>query len=429
MQDTAAFRPVVLGGDIGAYSLARHFHENHGVRPVVVSTASTGLMGRSRILRHVAEPRIEDPDVLVSLLGELLPDDGVPGLVIASADRLVSLLVGVRDRLGAHVTAPYVQQPLLRRMTDKASFSELCAELDVPHPRTVVVDLSQPVDPAQPVDVDTSALTFPVFAKAASTVAYHAVSFPGKSKGFVVATREDLLDLLRRVREAGYRDSFLVQDLIPGDDSGMRILTSYADASSVVRYSSFGHVLLEEHAPSAIGNPAAILTDTDEESVEHARRMLAHVGWTGWANFDLKHDPRTGRTVFFELNPRLGRSNFYVAAGQVDPVGPYVREHVLGLEPFAPGGRTQAVPGHLFTVLPRALLLRYVTDEGLRGRVRDAYRSGQVHNPLWYGPERDPRRLAYLAASHANQVRKFTRYYPVGQARSRVVQATGSTGG
>ncbi|WP_380169468.1 hypothetical protein [Jannaschia sp. R86511] len=413
MQHTARFRPVVLGGDIGAYSLARHFHENHGVRPAVVSTASTGLMGRSRIMRHVVEPRLEDPDVLVALLGELLPDDGVPGLVIASADRLVSLLVGVRDRLGGHVTVPYVGQDLLRRMTDKAAFSRLCAELDVPHPATLVVDLAE--GPA----VDVAGLTFPVFAKAASTVAYHAVSFPGKSKGFVVPSEQDLRDLLRRVHDAGYRDTFLVQDLVPGDDSGMRILTSYADASSRVLYSSFGQVLLEEHAPSAIGNPAAILTETDDVSVEHARRMLEHVGWTGWANFDLKHDPRTGRTVFFELNPRLGRSNFYVAAGQVDPVGPYVREHVLGQQPFAPGGRTQAVPGHLFTVLPRPLLLRYLQEEPLRERVRAAYRAGRVHNPLWYSAERDPRRLAYLAASHANQVRKFTRYYPLEQARAR----------
>lgn len=422
MQHMAAFRPVVLGGDIGAYSLARHFHENHGVRPAVVSTASTGLMGRSQVLHHVVEPRMEDPDVLVALLRDLLPADGVPGLVVASADRLVSLLVDVRDRLGDHVAVPYVQRPLLQRMTDKASFSRLCAELDVPHPTTLVVDL------AEPVDVDTSSLVFPVFAKAARTVAYHQVSFAGKSKGFVVATREDLLGLLGRVRDAGYRDAFLVQDLIPGDDSGMRILTSYADATSRVRHSSFGHVLLEEHAPSAIGNPAAILTDHDEVSVEHARRMLAHVGWTGWANFDLKHDPRTGRTVFFELNPRLGRSNFYVAAGQVDPVGPYVREHVLGLPPFPPGTPAQAVPGHLFTVLPRRLLLRYLPDPVLRGRVQAAYRSRQVHNPLWYAAERDPRRLAYLAASHTNQVRKFTRHYPVGQARSRVVQAAGTAG-
>lgn len=420
MDETAvAFRPVVLGGDIGAYSLARHFHENHGVRAVVVSSASTGLMGRSRILHHVVEPRLEHPDVLVGLLSELVPDDGVPALVVASADRLVAALVEVRDRLGGHVSVPYVGAGLLGRLTDKASFSRLCDELSVPHPATVVVDV--PTDHAP----DTSALRFPVFAKAASTVAYHHVAFEGKRKGFVVGSRDDLLALLARVRGSGYQGAFVVQDLIPGDDSGMRILTSYADASGRVRYSSFGHVLLEEHAPSSIGNPAAILTDEHEESVEHARRLLEHVGWTGWANFDLKLDPRTGRIVFFELNPRLGRSNFYVAAGGIDPVGPYVREHVLGLDAFEPGSPTQAVPDQLFTVLPRRLLLRYVHDDALRERVAEAYRAGHVNNPLWYTAERDPRRLAYLVASHANQVRKFARHYPVADARARALEPTG----
>jgi D-aspartate ligase len=275
--------------------------------------------------------------------------------------------------------------------------------------------------------LDTSSLTFPVFAKAASTVAYATVSFEGKSKGFVVADRAQLHELLARVRRAGYTASFLVQELVAGDDSGMRILTCYSDRDARVRYASFGHVLLEEHAPSAIGNPAAILTDHDDAVVAEATRLLEHVGWTGWANFDLKLDPRTGRTVFFELNPRLGRSNFYVAAGQTDPVGPYVREHLRGEDPFPPGSPTHAEPGHLFTVLPRPLLMRYL-GEDLRARVRSAYREGKVHNPLWYAAERDPRRLAYLVASHANQYRKFARYYPVEQARARVVQPAGRLG-
>lgn len=412
------FRAVVLGGDIGAYSLARHFHANHGVTPVVVSGAATGLMARSQIMRHVAETRLDDPEVLLARLHELAPDDGVPTLVLASADRLVAALVAVADRLPAHVHAPYVGPDLLRRLTDKASFSRLCEELDIPHPRTVVVDCSTGADP------DTSALTFPVFAKAASTVAYHSVSFEGKSKGFVVPDRPQLLDLLRRVRGAGYRESFLVQDLIPGDDSGMRILTSYADRHSRVRAHAFGHVLLEEHAPTAIGNPAAILTDVDEAAADHARRLLEHVGWTGWANFDLKHDPRTGRTVFFELNPRLGRSNFYLAAGQLDPVAPYVNEHVLGRDAVGPDDRTDAEPGHLFTVLPRGLLMRYLVEDDLRARVREAYHRGRVHDPLWYAAERDPRRIAYLVASHANQYRKFGRHYPVEQARARALEAS-----
>ena len=413
-------RAVVLGGDIGAYSLARHFHENHGVPATVVSTTLSGLMARSQVFSHVLEPRMAEPDVLVEVLHRVAPDDGTPTVVLASADRLVSLLVRVRDRLGPHLTVPYVERSLLERLTDKASFSRLCEELGIPHPRTVVVDCASREDPG------TEGLTFPVFAKAASTVAYAQVRFPGKSKGFVVGSRADLLDLLARVRGSGYREAFIVQDLVPGDDSGMRILTSYADRSSRVRYSSFGQVLLEEHAPSAIGNPAAILTDHDEVSVEHARRLLEHVGWTGWANFDLKLDPRDGRSVFFELNPRLGRSNYYLAAGQVDPVGPYVREHLHGLDPFPPGSPDRAVPDHLFTVLPRGLLMRYLPPGPLRDRVRRAYRQGHVHNPLWYAAERDPRRLAYLAASHANQYRKFARHYPVAAARSRAAAATAS---
>ena len=126
--------------------------------------------------------------------------DASAGGFAASADRLVWLLVQVRDRLPAHLTVPYVARPLLERMTDKASFSQVCEELGVPHPRTVVVDCAVEQDP------DTSGLTFPVFAKAASTVEYAKVSFPGKSKGFVVASRADLPvdEITRRAASAAF---------------------------------------------------------------------------------------------------------------------------------------------------------------------------------------------------------------------------------
>ena len=374
------FRPVVLGGDIGAYSLARHFHENHGVRAASSRTTSTGLMGRSQILRHVIEPRMERARRRSSTVLHRL-----------AARRRHARSRGAGQRRPARgrcsstsatgwaptSPSPTCRRPLLRRLTDKASFSRLCEELDVPHPRTVVVDLAPADDP------DTSALDVPRVRQGGEHGGLPAVSFPGKSKGFVVRTsRATCSTCSAGCGAPGYRARFLVQDLVPGDDSGMRILTSYADRSSRVRYSSFGHVLLEEHAPTAIGNPAAILTAHDETSVEHARRLLEHVGWTGWANFDLKLDPRTGRTVFFELNPRLGRSNFYVAAGQLDPVGPVRARAPPGPRPLpARVARTQAVPDHLFTVLPRGLLLRYLPDRALRERVRARLPRGSRPQP------------------------------------------------
>ncbi|WP_046528281.1 carboxylate--amine ligase [Cellulomonas sp. FA1] len=407
----ARLQPVILGGDVGAYSLARTFHEAYGVRSVVVSTVSTGLVRHSRILENVVEPGIDDGPTVVRRLRDVAARFADRHLVLlGSADWLVRTIVENRAELEDLYTIPYVDVATLDRVTDKVLFGELCAELGIDHPATVVHDVQGGGTP------DTSGLRFPVIAKAADTAAYHLVEFPGKKKVFTVDTPAELAELLGRVQASGYQGSFVVQDLIPGDDSGMRILTCYSDASGKVRFSAFGHVLLEEHTPGALGNPAGIITGHDEQIVAQATRLLEHLGWTGYANFDLKHDPRDGRTVFFELNPRLGRSNFYITAGGRNTAELYVREHVQGLDPLPDGAVDHLTEPHLYTVLPRWLLRRYVADPALRARTRALGRARRVTNPLWYRAETDPRRLAYLAVAQANQVRKYRRYYPTGDA-------------
>lgn len=404
-------QPVVLGGDVGAYSLARTFHEAYGVRSVVVSSVSTGLVRHSRILENVVEPGIDDGPTVVARLRAIaarFPD--TERILLGSADWLVRTIVENRAQLEDLYTIPYVDVETLDRVTDKVLFGELCAELGIDHPATVVHDVPQGGTP------DTSGLRFPVIAKAADTAAYHLVEFPGKKKVFTVDTPAELADLLARVQASGYQGRFVVQDLIPGDDSGMRILTCYCDADGKVRFSAFGHVLLEEHTPGALGNPAGIVTGHDERIVAQAVRLLEHLGWRGYANFDLKYDPRDGRTVFFELNPRLGRSNFYITAGGRNTAELYVREHLQGLDPLPDGAADHLTEPHLYTVLPRWLLRRYVADRALRARTRALGRARRVTNPLWYRAETDPRRLAYLAVAQANQVRKYRRHYPRGAA-------------
>lgn len=414
-------QPVVLGGDIGAYSLARAFHQAYGVRSVVLSSAATGPVRHSRILDNVVAPGMDDDATAVATLRRVAgAHAGARLLLLGSADRAVRTIVENRAQLEDLYAVPYVDRQKLDLLTDKESFGRLCAELGIASPRTVVHDVAAGREP------DTSGLTFPVIAKAASTTEYARVSFPGKQKVFTVGSRTELADLMETLRRAGYRGTFLVQDLIPGDDSGMRILTCYSDRGGRVRFSAFGRVLLEEHTPGARGNPAGIITARDEQVVEQARRLLEHVGWTGYANFDLKHDPRDGRTVFFELNPRLGRSNFYVTAGGQNPVELYVREYLDGTDPVPPGAPTenpQDDDEHLYTVLPHRLLLRYVADPALREHVRSLMRSGRVSNPLLYRADRDPRRLAYVGAALVNQYRKYREHYPVPEPRGEAAGA------
>ncbi|MGP5672393.1 carboxylate--amine ligase [Brachybacterium alimentarium] len=423
------FLPVVVGGDIGAYSLARAFHEAYGLRTVVVSRLAGWVVGTSALIDNV---RCEDPfdaaklaPVLQSIAEE---HPGLPLVLLGSADSTVKAIIEVRDEIGLdeRYIAPYVSHDTFVAATEKQNFTRLCQGLGVDHPGTVVVDLAQEV----PDDLEIP-FEFPVIAKPAEVSDWKRVQFPGQSKVHTVPSREELLELLRTIRESGYRSSIIVQDRIPGDDQYMRILTVYCDADSRVRFGSWGRTLLEEHAPGAIGNPAAIITGVDREMVDQAQRLCAELGWTGYANFDLKYDRRDGRTKFFELNPRLGRSNYYITAGGHNPVTWYVDEHLRNALPTeGPGsgigedGIIQDQPEVLYTVVPTALVRRYTTQPEARAQLRRVLKARRVRNPLHYPEaETQPKRRGYALAAAANFVLKFQRHYrPEGGDRlSRLV--------
>lgn len=413
-----SFQPVIVGGDIGAYSLARAFHEAYGLTSIVVSRLLGWQISRSSIITNVQCPDPLDPVQLAPVLARIQADVSAqrPGtrlLLLGSADATVKSIIRVRDELRAldqDWVVPYVGLEAFEAGTEKQNFTRLCQEAGVDHPGTLVVDLDDAPEPGMQVP-----FAFPVIAKPADVSAWKQVQFEGQSKVHTVASAADLDALLARIYEAGYRKSIIVQDMIPGDDQNMRILTAYCDADSRIRFASWGHTLLEEHSPGAIGNPAAIVTSVNPEAVAQAQELVSRLGWTGYANFDLKYDPRTGKTVFFELNPRLGRSNYYVTAGGHNPVTYYVREHITG-ELGEAGEVVQDQPEVLYSVVPTRLVRHYTTNPDAKALLNRALKNAPVANPLHYpAVEKDLKRRAYFAAAMANYVRKFRRYYAPSQ--------------
>ena len=215
----------------------------------------------------------------------------------------------------------------------------------------------------------------------------------GKQKVFFLRDAAELQSTLAAVQASRYEGKFLIQEMIPGDDTSMRILTTYSDRNGKVRFASFGQTLLEDMRPMGVGNPLAIVSRTDEAIVAEAARLLEAVGYTGFANFDIKVDPRDGSHRFFEINTRLGRSNYYVTAAG-DNVARWLMDDLVLGRPL-PEGLTVARSESLYTVAPKATLLSYIRDDALRREVRGLYALGRDADPLDYPAEKSLRRRLY----------------------------------
>jgi D-aspartate ligase len=404
--------PIVLGGDSGAYSLARAFHEEYGVRSTVVSTVSTRNVRYSKILTNVVEPALDDPEVMVRTIREIAARSDAPVMVVTCTDWYVRALAEHRAKIEDVAVVPYTRVDLLDRVMDKQRFSELCVQLGVPHPRTVVRHGGD--------EVGELGLTFPIIAKPGDNTAWHHTTFRGKRKVHELADAAELGWLLRAAGEAGYRGTFIVQEMVPGSDAQMRIMTTFSDERGYVKTGVGGHVLVEEHTPGTLGNPAAIVTGSLPQIESDARRLVEHLGWTGFANFDIKVDPRDGKGYFFELNPRTGRSNYYMTASGVNPAKLWVGEHLQG------GNKPIPIRSSvLYRIIPGPLLRRYVRaadDPDVAQRLKSVRR---VVHPLRYGRDRSLRRNVWVRASELKQYRKFKQFYPVSTARALTVRSGG----
>ncbi|RCS65206.1 carboxylate--amine ligase [Brachybacterium sp. JB7] len=397
---------VLLGTGLGVYTLARAFHEEYGVVATVVTKVGVEPMRRSVTcdMRELGGDASDEDLItaLVDLAGER--QGGRPQLLLANADSLIQLMSDHRERLAPHFVMPILEADTLEQLSDKAEFARLCTEHGVATPRTEVIDLSAPRGEGW--EPPRTEIPFPLVMKAARTADMAGVRFAGKKKVWFLSEPAELEELVRAIADAGYTGRLIVQELIPGDDTAEGSLTAYTDAAGRVTLLCSARVLLGEHTPDALGRPAAMITTEFGDALPQARALLEATGYRGFANFDVKRDPRDGIWKFFEVNPRIGRNNFYVTSAGAN-VSRFVVADAIEHREIEPVTRVDEI---LYSLVPMPLLMRYVRDPEMRRWVRTVARRG-VRNPWTYGPD-GGWALRYARIVGLNHVRKFLRYYP-----------------
>ena len=370
------FQPLLFGGDINVYSVARAFHEAYGVKSIAYGKYPSFPCHGSAILDYRTCLDNESADAFrrnVRQVAGEFPDKKV-------------LLLGCID--GA----------LLDTLINKEKFYQLCDRYGIDHPATFIYDKSMGHDFTLPFGP-------PYIAKPADSVAYWATGVHELAKVYICQSWEELLAALDQVYAAGYPDHMVLQEFIPGDDTYMRVLTNYSDRNGKVKLMCLGHVLLEEHSPHGIGNHAVILTNYNQELCEKIRGMLEDLHFTGFSNFDIKFDQRDGKFKAFEINCRQGRSNYYVTGAGHNIARLVVEDRVEGKDlPFVITRNRS-----LWRMVPKKVAFGF-TPKRYHQEMKSLIRAGADHHSLEYAGDASLKRTLRVWKNHLGNIKRFEQY-------------------
>ncbi|GAB3488767.1 hypothetical protein GCM10027572_10030 [Flexivirga lutea] len=386
--------PVILDFTLSGYALARAFHERYGLTSVAVVPFTTGAIADSSIIHDIREVGVEgvhDYDLLLREIRKLAAEN--PELTViplTNHDGIVQALSAKRTTLGKNVVVPHESPEMLRRVSDKNDFHELCAAAGVPTPRTVVLDFADGRPAATDVD-----LPWPLIVKPADSGHFAALRMPGKKKLYQVADQRQLDELLDQLHAAGYDGRLLAQEFIPGTD--LLSVTLYRARDGRITLARASEVLMQDPRPAYLGIPDVQIVAPVGDAIELGTKILDEADYHGFANLDAIRDPRDGRVVFFEINPRYGRNCYYATAS-----GANVAEQLVAdLIDEKPVSAPELEGELLYTTLPVKFVEQTLGGAAAQ-RVRRIAAAGRVADPLQYAGERNPKHRVYarLAALH-----------------------------
>lgn len=403
MSDNAII-PVLLGADLNCYSVARAFHEAYGVKSYAFGRYTLGATKYSKIIDFtVVEDLCDDRVMLDTLIHFAKAHPDGHRILVGCTDAYADLIIENQSTLREYYFCPCPDKKTAEKLISKDLFYRMCEKYGIDYPDTVVIENQEQQD-----KLASLPFSYPVIIKPASSICYWQHPFEGMKKVYRAQTQKEAEKIVSTIFSSGYDSSIIVQDLIPGDDSGMFVLTCYSDRNAKVKMMCMGHVLLEEHTPKGIGNHVAIVTEYHESVMEKMKNFLEDIGYRGFSNFDIKFDPRDGKFKAFEINLRQGRSNYYVTHS-----GANLARFLVGDSSGSLPGTPELIKNSSFWyTVPKKIIYSYIKDESMQKTVRSLVKSGKSGSSLWYRPDLlvNPMRLAYVVIHHLRYFKKYKKY-------------------
>ena len=187
--ENVKFKPVVLGIDVGAYSIARTFYEFYGVKTIVVGKYTYWMTSYSKITEALIVNDMTE-ERLIDFLVELSKEyEDTKLLLFGCSEDYVDIIVRNKEVLDKYFVVPTVDEKTLERVVQKENFYEVCEKVGINYPKTIILNKDNFKE-------EEIKFNYPIVAKASNKAIYQRISFEGKMKVFIFNNHEELVNML-----------------------------------------------------------------------------------------------------------------------------------------------------------------------------------------------------------------------------------------
>lgn len=395
------FEILIIGTDANAYYMARCYHEAYNKKANLLGKTPMIYTKYTNILNVIYNDKIWTEEGFLEAIEDFRKmHPGKKILLISSNETYAEFISRNKDKINKQFVHNYPNIDIINSLIMKETFYKTYENSVLDFPKTIYYNCSKPTE-------INHNFTYPVIIKPSNVIEYNHISFEGKNKIYRVNSKDELENIVNKIVKNGYKDTLILQEYIPGDDSYLFDSVVYCGKDKKVKLISFAQIGLQEHSKTMVGNAAVLINGFNQygdssEMIETIKTFMEDIGYQGFAEFDMKYDYRDKKYKVLEINARQGRCSYYISPLGHNLVKTLVDDLIENKEM-----EFKVVDKEiLLSFVPKGVLKKYIKNDTFKKKALSLWKKGVV-NPLKYKKDTDFKRKLLLARRHFDYYKEY----------------------
>lgn len=395
------FEILIAGTDANAYYMARCYHEAYNKKANLLGKTPMIYTKYTNILNVIYNDKIWTEQGFLDAIEDFrLTHPGKKILLISSNETYAAFISKNKDKINNQFVFNYPNIDIINSLIMKETFYKTYENSVLDFPKTIYYNCSNPTELSDN-------FSYPVIVKPSNVIEYNHINFEGKNKIYKVESYVELQNVVNKIVENGYKDTLILQEFIPGDDSYLFDAVVYCGKDKKVKLISFAQIGLQEHSKTMVGNAAVLINGYNQygnssEMINTIKTFMEDIGYQGFAEFDMKYDYRDKKYKVLEINARQGRCSYYIVPAGYNLVKILADDLIYNKEM-----NFEVVDKEiLLSFVPKGVVKKYITNEDFKNKALSLWKK-QVTNPLKYKKDTDIKRKLLLARRHIDYYKEY----------------------